>query len=148
SWVPKVVQDGIFRICRDSLAPNGVATISYNVLPGWHLRMVIRDLCRHYAGTDVSPQRGVARARAALARIAAAADETEQYGQLLRTEAHRLRDVPSAYILGEFLARDNAPCHVRDFSGQAANAELDYLCELDLFAAVPPRLDPTLRARI
>ena len=112
SWVPRAAQDAIFRICRQTLAPNGIATISYNVLPGWHLRMVIRDLCRRYAGTEGSPQHRVARARAALQQIAEASNETEPYGQLLRLEARRLKDVPSAYIMGEFLTRGQRalPC--------------------------------------
>ena len=148
SWVPRTAQDAIFRICRETLAPDGVATISYNVLPGWHLRMVIRDLCRHYAGTEGTPLDRVARARAALRRIAESSDAAEPYGQLLRTEVQRLKDVPSAYILGEFLTRNNAPCHVRTFIERAGQAELDYLCEADLSAAVPPSLDPETRRRI
>ena len=147
SWVPRPAQDAIFRICRQALAPNGLATISYNVLPGWHLRMVIRDLCRRYGG-DGTPQQRVARARTALQQIAEASTEAEPYGQLLRLEAKRLKDVPSAYILGEFLAAENRPCHVRDFIARAAEAELGYLCEADLAAAVPPELDPGVRGRI
>jgi SAM-dependent methyltransferase len=148
SWVPKVTQDAIFRLCRDILAPDGVVTISYNVLPGWHLRMAIRDLCLHYAGSEGTPQRRVARARAALEQVAEASEESEPYGQLMRTEARRLKQVPGSYILGEFLAPDNTPCHVRDFVGQAASHGLDYLCEADLFAAVPQTLDPAMRSRI
>ena len=148
SWVPQATQDAIFRLCRDILAPNGMLTISYNVLPGWHLRMAIRDLCLHYAGREGAPQRRVARARAALERVAETSEESEPYGQLMRTEARRLKQVPASYILGEFLAPDNTPCHVKDFIAQAANHGLDYLCEVDLFAAVPPTLDPALRNRI
>ncbi len=148
SWVPQPVQEAIFRLCRDTLAPDGVATISYNVLPGWHMRMVIRDLCLHYAGTEGPPQHRAARARAALAQVAAASDAREPYGMLLRTEAQRLKGVPSAYIMGEFLAPDNAPCTVQEFIGRAARHGLDYLCEADLCAAVPPTLDPAIRASL
>ena len=148
SWVPQPVQEAILRLCRDTLAPNGVATISYNVLPGWHLRMVIRDLCLHHAGPNGPPQDRAARARAALDRIAAASDAREPYGQLLRTEARRLKGVPSAYIMGEFLAPNNAPCTVQDFITRAARHGLDYLCEADLCTSVPPTLDPAIRARL
>jgi SAM-dependent methyltransferase len=109
SWVPKLTQDAIFRLCHEILAPNGVVTISYNVLPGWHLRMAIRDICLHYAGRGGSPQRRVGRARAALEQIAQASEKSEPYGQLMRTEARRLKQVPASYILGEFLAPDNRP---------------------------------------
>jgi SAM-dependent methyltransferase len=148
SWVPKAAQEAIFRLCQDTLAANGIAAISYNVLPGWHLRTAIRDLCVRYAGTDASPQRRVARARAALQRIAAASDQTSPYGLLMQTEARRLKGVPAAYILGEFLAPDNAPCYVQDFIARAAKHKLDYLCEAELFAAVPHTMDAALRGRL
>jgi SAM-dependent methyltransferase len=148
SWVSKPVQDAILRLCGTILAPNGVATVSYNVLPGWHLRMAIRDLCLHYAGREGTPLRRVTRARAALEQIAEASDGSGPYGQLMRTEARRLKQVPASYILGEFLAPYNMPCYVRDFIGHAADHDLDYLCEVDLFAAVPPALDPEIRGRI
>lgn len=141
SWVAAPVQEAILRICRDVLVPNGVATISYNVFPGWHLRFVIRDLCLHYAGTDGPPRDRVARARAALGRIAANASASEPYGCMLRAEAQRLGRMPAAYILGEFLAPDNAPCTVQEFARRADRHGLAYLCEADPSAALPPGLD-------
>ena len=145
SWVPRPVQDAILRICRDALAPNGLVAISYNVLPGWHLRTVVRDICLHYAGAEDGPQRRVARARAALEQIAQASPEHQPYGMSLRAEARRLRHMPAAYILGEFLASDNAPCTVQDFIARAGRSGLDYLCEADLSASVPRTLDPALQ---
>ena len=148
SWVPKQTQEAILRLCREVLAPNGVVTISYNVLPGWHLRMVVRDLCLHYAGTEGAPQHRVARARAALDQLAETSEAAEPYGLLLRNEARRLKNVPASYILGEFLAPDNMPCTVRDFIDRAEGHGLDYLCEVDLCAAVPNILDHSVRNRI
>ena len=34
SWVPPEVRDAVFRICRENLAPQGVAYVSYNTYPG------------------------------------------------------------------------------------------------------------------
>ena len=44
SWVPEPVRDKILQICRDHLAPQGVAIVSYNTFPGWHQRRMIRDM--------------------------------------------------------------------------------------------------------
>ena len=44
SWVTPEVQEAIFAICRTHLAPHGVAYISYNTYPGWHLREMVRDM--------------------------------------------------------------------------------------------------------
>jgi len=148
SWVPKPVQDAIFRLCRDNLTPHGMAAISYNVLPGWHSRMAIRDICLHYAGGEGTPRQRTARARAALEHIAEASDPSDPYGVLIRTEAKRLKSVPASYILGEFLAPANTAFHVRDFIHRAQDYQLGYLCEADLLAAVPPTLKPAIRDRL
>src|SRR5690606_12966976 len=46
SWVPRSVQDRILEICAANLAPQGVAYISYNTYPGWHLRESVRHMMR------------------------------------------------------------------------------------------------------
>src|SRR5216684_1854115 len=48
SWVPEPVQDKILSICHTNLQPNGIAYISYNTLPGWHMRGMIRDMMRYH----------------------------------------------------------------------------------------------------
>lgn len=131
SWVPPDTRMAILRICRERLSPNGVATISYNVYPGWHLRDVIRDICLEHAGSGAAYRR-VERARAALDGIAQSSSADGPYGALLREEAKRLRRMPAAYILGEFLAPHNAPCRVRDFIDLAGRQGLHYVGEADL----------------
>jgi SAM-dependent methyltransferase len=142
SWVPRVAQDAILRICRDALADNGLAIISYNVLPGWHLRGIVRDLCLSFAGSG-PPRERVARARRALVEIAESSTETEPYGLLLREEARKCAQLPSAYILGEFLADENAPLHFRDFVERTRPWGLSFLCEADLGASVAQNLPLT-----
>ena len=147
SWVPKDAQDAIFRICSEGLTEHGVATISYNVLPGWHLRTIVRDICLHHVGSHDPPRDRVANARRILDSIAACADETEPYGLLLRNEAKRIARRPSAYILGEFLVADNSPCYFHDFTERAAKYALSFLCEGDLNSAIPQIRDPETRRR-
>ncbi len=48
SWVRPEVQEAILRICRQSLAPRGIAYVSYNTLPGWHQRMMVREIMTWY----------------------------------------------------------------------------------------------------
>ena len=49
SWVGDDVQRRILEICRRGLAANGVAYVSYNTFPGWHMRGMIRDIMRYRA---------------------------------------------------------------------------------------------------
>jgi SAM-dependent methyltransferase len=148
SWVPKVAQDAIFRVCRDVLAANGMAAISYNVFPGWHLRRIVRDICLHHVGSDGEPRDRVARARALLEEIAKSSRPTEAYGLLLRNEAKRAAKRPASYILGEFLAQHNEPCYFREFAERAAAHGLSYLCEGDLAASIRETRTPEIGARI
>lgn len=43
SWVPPDVRDRILTATQRLLAPQGVVLASFNALPGWHARGMIRD---------------------------------------------------------------------------------------------------------
>lgn len=49
SWVPQDVQASLLRLCRKQLAPQGIALISYNVYPGWHMRMASRQMMMYHS---------------------------------------------------------------------------------------------------
>ncbi|MEQ1619367.1 MAG: class I SAM-dependent methyltransferase [Terricaulis sp.] len=148
SWAPPAAQEAILRICGESLTANGVALISYNVLPGWRLRSVIRDICMRHAGVDGAPQERVKRVRAILADITQFSPPGDPYGLLLRSEAKRIARRPGAYILGEFLTPDNAPCYFSDFIERARRHDLAYVCEADFEASVPATIGSAARAKI
>ncbi len=148
SWVPEAVQEAIFRICAKSLAANGLAAISYNVLPGWRVRAAVRDLCLRYAGDEGAPMQRVAKVRALLNDIAASADANEPYGLLLRQEARRIAHRPASYIMAEFLAPHNSPCHFQDFAARAGGSGLHYVAEADFEAAAPQSLGAEFQARL
>jgi methyltransferase-like protein/predicted O-methyltransferase YrrM len=137
SWVPRNAQDAIFRICSQNLVPNGVAYISYNVLPGWHLRKVVRDICAYHAGTDGTPQHRVARARWMLDKVAKLSSDTTNFGRILRDEAKLTAPLPDSYILGEFLADDNTPSYFHEFVERATGHDLTFLCETNLALSIP-----------
>ena len=145
SWVPPAVQEAVLRLTNSCLVDNGVAAISYNVLPGWHLRSVLRDIFLHHAGKAGSPQERVARVRELLPQLAEAAQRSSPYGQVLGHEAKLLARMPSSYILGEFLAHNNVPCSFQDFTNRAAGHGLSYLCESDLGATARHLLKPEAR---
>jgi methyltransferase-like protein/SAM-dependent methyltransferase len=147
SWVPPAAQEAIFRLCNETLATNGVATISYNVLPGWHLRKIVRDIFLHHVGKEGPPRERVAGARQVLELIAQSVNKTEPYGQLLRIEAMRAARQPDSYILGEFLAAENTPCYFHEFVGRAGQYGLSYLCEGDLNASIPQIQNANIRQR-
>src|ERR1700693_4931132 len=87
SWVPNEVQEKILEICNRNLVPSGVAYVSYNTLPGWRMRGVVRDRMRCHALQYSEPAERVAQARAMLDFLARGVpDENSAYGKLLRSE--------------------------------------------------------------
>lgn len=142
SWVPAAVQNAIFRICRERLSSDGLAVISYNVLPGWHTRQAVRDICIRAASSEKDPIQRVRKARRALKLVAGASDGGDPYGLAVRSEAERLVKQPASYILGEYLSQTNTPFYFRELAHRAARAGLTYVCEGDLTASIPAAVAP------
>jgi SAM-dependent methyltransferase len=151
SWVPKAAQDAILRICGESLSADGVAAVSYNVLPGWHMRRVVRDICLMHADPREAPEQRVAKAREAVSGIAQALKGNTPYAVQLRHEAEKLAKAPAAYVLGEFLSEHNVPCYFSEFAGRAGAQGLSFVCEADVATSLPefffPEALEQIRAR-
>jgi methyltransferase-like protein/SAM-dependent methyltransferase len=132
SWVEADVQDAILRVASDNLAGHGVAYVSYNTYPGWHMREMVRHMMRyHSAGfEDVGEQ--IEQARALLTFLEAAADRSGPYGQLLSREVDRLRPASDSYLYHEHLEQTNAPLYFHQFVVRAEAAGLQYLAEADV----------------
>jgi methyltransferase-like protein/ubiquinone/menaquinone biosynthesis C-methylase UbiE len=129
SWVERPVQDKILEICRENLTPTGVAYISYNTYPGWHMRESVRHMMRYHAAQfdDVAEQ--VEQARALLTFLYSVSDTSSAYGQLLTREVEQLSKASDSYIFHEHLEQTNQPFYFHDFADRAERAGLQYLSE-------------------
>jgi SAM-dependent methyltransferase len=127
SWVGADVRRSILRVLRDSLAPHGVAYVSFNALPGWHLRRVVRDLMRFHAAQFTDPHEAVAQARAVLAATAEWTPADDAFAALIRDEYVIASHASDSYLLHEMLTEHNEPLYVRDFIAQCDDAGLRYL---------------------
>lgn len=43
TWTPEPVRKQVLRICGEYLSPNGVAFVSFNARPGYHVNLMLRD---------------------------------------------------------------------------------------------------------
>lgn len=151
SWVPNATQEKILEICKRHMAPNGVAYVGYNTLPGWRMRGTVRDLMRWQALQFPETDRQLAQARGILEFAARAVpDENSAHGKLLRSELDLLRNVPDYYILHEYLADVNEPLYFHEFLERAFAHGLQYLGEAEfatmLALRFPPQVADTIRA--
>jgi SAM-dependent methyltransferase len=132
SWVGPDVRRRILEILRDNLAPHGVAYVSFNALPAWHLRRVARDLMCHHSVQFTDPQQAIAQARAMLAVTAEAQMGDDAFAALVREEYFRLSQAGDSYLFHEMLAEHNQPFYFREFIGQIESVGLQYLGAADM----------------
>lgn len=135
SWVPDDVQDRMLAICQDHLAPQGLAYISYNTYPGWHLREMIREIMKYRARSFETPAAQLNQARGLLSFLSnSVATENNPYGMLLKQEVESISRFDDYYLQHEHLEEVNAPLYFHQFAERAEAAELQYLGEADFGA--------------
>ncbi len=132
SWVPRALQDSIFELCQKHLSPEGIAYISYNVLPGWRMLQPLRD-----AFTAALPNgvEGAARAQEAaklLNFLSVASPSKGVYTQSLKAMAEKLQKFSVTYVAHEYLEDTNDPCLFRDFAERAFGFGSGFLGECEI----------------
>lgn len=150
SWVPAEVQAKILAICRQNLAPQGIAYVSYNTNPGWRMRGMIRDMMLYHSNRFRDASQQVPQARALLDFLAQnVPTENNPYGILLKQELESLRTQGDWYLAHDHLEQVNDPVYFHEFAERAAAQDLQYLGESDfhtmLASNFAPRVAETLR---
>jgi methyltransferase-like protein/cyclopropane fatty-acyl-phospholipid synthase-like methyltransferase len=130
SWVPAAVQDKILSVCKEHLAPQGVAYVSYNTYPGWHIRGMIREMMGYHVGQFSQPGERVQQARAFLDfLIESVSDAKSPYGDLLQQEARHIESASDTYVYHEHLEAENHPLYFHEFAQRSAAKGLQYVAE-------------------
>jgi methyltransferase-like protein/SAM-dependent methyltransferase len=154
SWVPPEVQEKVLEICKQNLNPNGVAYVSYNTYPGWHMLKALREMmCFHTRGlTD--PQEQAIQARALLEFLADSepvgkSPHTSFFKAFVSYTKERLLPRNDAFLIHDELAEFNEPIYFYQFIERAEQHGLQYLAEADfqtmLASNLPDGVAETLR---
>ncbi|MCL4807043.1 MAG: class I SAM-dependent methyltransferase [Thermoanaerobaculia bacterium] len=151
SWVPEPVRRHLFRVCRERLATGGVAFVSWNALPGWRFRRLVRDVLLEGTSAGRDPLEKAQLARERLALVAAHVLEKESpWGRYLAERAAELSEESDADLLHDYLEVENEAFSLREVVGRARTAGLDYLCDAQepfvLAEPLPPELALALGA--
>jgi methyltransferase-like protein/SAM-dependent methyltransferase len=132
SWVPPVVQDKMLEICRRNLARDGVAYISYNTYPGWHIRGIVRDMMFYRGLQFAEPKMQLAEAKALVEFVSQSAHGPDSpYRQLLQAELKQLGKMTDHYLHHEYLEEHNQPLYFHQFARKLAVNGLQFLGEAD-----------------
>lgn len=145
SWVPPDVQARLFEVIAGRLADEGVAYVSYNALPGWHLRGMIGQMMRFHVDPDATASARVGQARALVDWLADVVPEKDPYGAWLRREADLIDEQPDGWLFHDLLASDNHPALLTTVVGEAAGHGLGYLGDADLPSMSVARLPKDVR---
>jgi len=132
SWVPAAVREKLLAVCKENLTANGVAYVSYNTLPGWHMRGMIRDMMVYHSKGFAGAPAKVAQARGLLDFLARSVPANTPYGMMVRQEAETMRNEPDAYLFHEHLEENNQAFYFHEFADAAASHGLAFLAEADL----------------
>ncbi len=135
SWVEAPVRDRLLEVCGELLSPGGIAFVSYNCYPGWHLRQPLRELMV-FATRNVRAPAGqlVGHARAMAEIVVRTALDLEArlpggplYARVLARELEFIAERPDDYIAHEHLEPTNVPVYFADFVAHAARHRLQYV---------------------
>ena len=132
SWVPPPVRESILRVCRQNLAPQGVALVSYNAHPGCRVRMMVREMMRYHVARFDNPRERVDQAKALLKFLSDPREEADPWGRVLRSELETVGPRDPGALFHDDLAEVNEPFYFREFAAAAASHALQYLAEADL----------------
>lgn len=141
SWVPQPVRERILSLARELLAPSGLFYLSFNALPGWRMRGMLRDILRDAVRNESGPQARVTAARHALDRLERGVAGLDTLSaRYLREEIRHLRESPPSYLLFEYLAEENRAFLFREFADDVRRHGLQYLCDTELAYGFPASL--------
>ncbi len=128
SWVSGDVQEAILELFEKGLRPNGVALVSYNCNPGWHMRGVTRNILSLFDNKQLTADKRIAQARSVLASGEdALVDAFRPYGLQLRDEFERSHKRSDSFFLHELLEENTSAFRVTEVVERARAHNLHYL---------------------
>ncbi len=142
SWVPGDVRDALLEVIRAHLAPDGVAFVSYNALPGGYLRRMLRDMGLWHARAERTPLGRAGTAQELFRFLAEHRVADDLYGRLLERELRRVVARPLPSLVHDDLADDMQAFWFADVAAHAARHDLGFLGEAELAELEADRLAP------
>lgn len=149
SWVPADVRDYLVKLCRQLLTPNGIAYISYNTFPGWHMRLPIRDMMLYHSRNAHSPQEKLQQSIEMLHSLARGIPETSSLSETwVKKEITQLLERSPSYLLHDYLEDNNSPVYFHEFMNHVSRYQLQYLADANLYTMLGSTLTEEAEAEL
>jgi len=156
SWVPPEVRESVLKICQQNLAPHGIAYVSYNAYPGWHMLGIIRDMMLFHSRNATDPYDKAAQAKAALDFLKRAVPKKATsyarflipYVTFLQEQFDRVGSKADEFLIHDELELYNDAIYFHQFADHAAQYDLQYVTEAELSTVMPNRFEPEIMQEI
>lgn len=154
SWVPDNVRNQLLVMCRELLTENGIANISYNVLPGWKMMGMLRDMMLHHTRNTNNPDEKVAESRKLanflvesvpklnkgnVSFYSSYRDFLEGYNEFV-IKGRDESSFPANLMLHDEIALINHPVYFHQFAEHIDEHDLQYVSEASLSKVMPTNL--------
>jgi SAM-dependent methyltransferase/methyltransferase-like protein len=132
SWVSPPARDNVLKTAARTLSEQGVAYVSYNALPGGHLRQIVRELMQFATRGETDPRRIVERGRGAVQLVKHAQGPSDVYGVFLDEYLTKVLERSDAGVFHDDLEIHNEAVHITQIVEHAERHGLQYLAEADM----------------
>ena len=149
SWVPAEVRERLLALCNEVVAPNGVAYVSYNTLPGWGLPGGVRKFLLSEIGAHAAPDAQMSRATQVLGALSESMkDQPGSYAANLRDTLADILAKPPGLLFHDELAAVNEPCTFTEFTSHATRHGLHYVAEAHYATMQSAHLPATMQSAL
>ncbi len=131
SWVPEEVRESLLAVCRARLAPEGIAFISFNSLPGGHMRQMLREMMLHHVRDTEDPVARIRQARAFLETLLSTHYWPKDWRPMRDSEVKALLNLQDGGLYHDELAQFNQRFYFHEFLAAAHRHRLEYLGEAE-----------------
>lgn len=131
SWIPRDIRDRLMAVCRERLAPQGVAFISYNVFPGRYMLQMLRDMMRYHTRQVQDAVPRIEQARGFLRFLRDARQLSPKWQAMVEEEVKNLLEHRDGSLFHDDLAEINEPVYFHEFAAHARRHGLQYLGEAE-----------------
>ncbi|WP_420382738.1 methyltransferase domain-containing protein [Novosphingobium sp.] len=129
AWVPAPVRAALMTLIAHVLAPHGVALVSYNALPGGHIRQMLREMVLHMVDGITDPEERIGQARAFLKAYARPRDDDDPLQAGLRLQAASMAERPPTVLIHDEMGDCFAPQSLSQVVDAANRAGLRFLTD-------------------
>lgn len=129
AWVPDHVREATMRLIAHSLSDRGIGFVSYNAMPGGHVRQIMREMLLDAIGEIDDPDARIAAVRDFLEAYARPQPDDEPLAKTLRQQAESMLKRPDAVLFHDELGPCFNPQRLMDVAAAAAENGLTFLTD-------------------